>query len=447
MIYVDIIFLLTGAIICAFLSIFAVASIGEKKLRAAILSAVLLVIVYAVWFEGYFIYIPDPEILLYILIAITLLFALFFLPIGQTRSMEIGELSEKVDERDIIFAREEYLPGTEKYEKYYSEHPELKDKDDRIRNLPELLEPGGKYYNPELAVKIGAKFEIIENMLERVDGEANQLPVAVDRDKMTSEIKDLTRRLGADDVGIAELDPMFVYSHVGRGPDKWGAPINNNHNYVIAFTMEMDYDHVEQAPRLPITDETATQYLRGALISIHIAAFIRSLGYPARAHIAGSNYQIMLPPAACVAGLGEMGRLGYLITPKFGPRIRLGAVTTDLPLVPDKPVKFGVQDFCRICKKCAINCPSGAIPTGDKTDVRGVVKWQLDIERCFHYWRAAGSDCGLCMRVCPFSHPPTFTHNIVRAGIKRSSFARRVSLWGDDIFYGKNIIKSGTLIE
>ncbi len=147
----------------------------------------------------------------------------------------------------------------------------------------------------------------------------------------------------------------------------------------------------------------------------------------------------MLPPVAYDAGLGELGRFGYLISPKFGARTRLGAVTTEIPLVPDGPIQFGVQDFCRRCKKCAVNCPPGAIPADNRTVVRGVEKWQLDIEKCYRYWRVVGTDCGLCMRVCPFSHPDTLAHNILRSGIKRSSFARSVSVYGDDLFYGKKV--------
>jgi len=168
-----------------------------------------------------------------------------------------------------------------------------------------------------------------------------------------------------------------------------------------------------------------------------LAEYIRDMGYPARAHIAGSNYQIMLPPVAYDAGLGELGRHGYLISQRFGSRIRLGAVTTDLPLVPDRPIKFGVQDFCRICKKCADNCPSHAIPYEGKTNVRGMEKWQLNMEQCLRYWRIIGTDCGLCMKLCPFSHPRALLHDLVRAGIKRSDFARRISVIGDDLFYGK----------
>jgi len=168
-----------------------------------------------------------------------------------------------------------------------------------------------------------------------------------------------------------------------------------------------------------------------------LAKFIRDMGYPARAHISGSNYQIMLPPVGYDAGLGELGRMNYLISKKFDARIRLGAVTTDLPLIPDKPIYLGVQDFCEKCNKCAVNCPSGAIGKGEKNEIRGVEKWELNVEQCYRYWRILGTDCGLCMKVCPFSHPNNFVHNIIRMGIRNSAFARKVSVWGDDLIYGK----------
>jgi reductive dehalogenase len=284
---------------------------------------------------------------------------------------------------------------------------------------------------------VEAVFDRIGSLTTAVDGEVAPRQVAVNPEGITAEIKALITGWGADEVGVTRLDPMFVYSHVGRGPERWGTPIENRHAFAIAFTLEMDYACVEAAPELDITEETARKYLLGAEISIRLAAHIRSLGYPARAHIAGSNYQIMLPPVAVQAGLGELGRFGYLISPRFGARVRLGAVTTDLPLVPDKPVAFGAADFCEKCRKCAVNCPSGAIPTGKRTPVRGISKWPLKVEQCLYYWRLVGTDCGLCMKVCPFSHPPTLVHRLVRAGIRRSSFARQVSAWGDDLFYGK----------
>jgi reductive dehalogenase len=136
------------------------------------------------------------------------------------------------------------------------------------------------------------------------------------------------------------------------------------------------------------------------------------------------------------AGLGEVGRIGYLITKEFGPRLRLAAVTTDLPLVPDEPVDIGVEDFCGLCKKCAVCCPSQSIPAGDMAEVNGSLRWKLDEATCFDYWAKVGTDCGVCMRVCPWSHARSFPHRMIVWMVARNRTARRLFLVLDDIFYG-----------
>ena len=50
-------------------------------------------------------------------------------------------------------------------------------------------------------------------------------------------------------------------------------------------------------------------------------------------------------PIAIDAGLGELGRNGLLVTPKYGPRVRLAKILTNMPLVPDSPIRFGVTEF------------------------------------------------------------------------------------------------------
>lgn len=437
MIVIHLFYLLAGGAAALFLILFALCSLREGKARAAGLTALLLLAYLLLWLGGY-ILLPSSHILLSAAPSVLFIFALlFFGPWDRGRPLKVDEITEQVDERDVVFAREEYEPGTQNYYTYYELRPENKDADDKLRALPELLAPGGRYYEPARARHVGHLFRIIEDLTRRVDGEVAGHRKEADPVRITSNLKEAARRLGADDVGVTRLNRMYVYSHVGRGPEAWGAPIENRHAFALVFSLEMDYASVQAAPRLLITEETAVRYLQGALISISLAGYIRSLGWPARAHIAGSNYQVMLPPVAHDAGLGELGRMGYLISPHLGARVRLGCVTTDLPLIPDKPVSFGVQDFCEKCRKCAINCPSGAIPKGGKVRVRGVEKWPLQIEKCLHYWRTAGSDCGLCMKVCPYSHPPTLVHNVVRAGIRRSPLARTLSVWGDDLFYGK----------
>jgi ferredoxin len=107
-----------------------------------------------------------------------------------------------------------------------------------------------------------------------------------------------------------------------------------------------------------------------------LASYIRQLGWSARAHHA-TNYQIILPPVLVACGLGEMARVGKsCINPELGFRFPGAVVTTDLPLVPDGPIDFGLQDFCSKCKKCVRSCPSGAIGDGDP--VEGVSHAAID---------------------------------------------------------------------
>jgi len=254
----------------------------------------------------------------------------------------------------------------------------------------------------------------------------------------TRVIKNILRYLGSDICGVCELDPTYIYSHIGRGPEPYGSKIELKHKYAIVFAVEMDLAMIASSPKAPVIVETEKKYVEIAKVSIVVAGLIRRMGYDARAHIAGSNYQAILPPLGWRAGIGELGRLGVLITEKYGPRVRLGLITTDLPLTPDKPRTFGVQDFCKICKKCANNCPAQAIPNGEQRSENGTLRWILNREGCYRFWRKAGTDCAMCIYVCPYSKPQNWFHDSIRMLISRSSAAQKVSVWADDYFYGAN---------
>lgn len=416
---------------------FILTALFEREWRAATVAAILSLPACGGWFS-ILVWLPAyrPQIVLGTLVLSVISITLLLLPLGKQEGLRIGREQERVDERDTIFARARYRPGTAEYQDYYSRHPELKEADDRFRALPELGVPGGQYYDQLITPLSNISFELNQEIGHLVDGEVSPKRVKVTPAEMAGRIKGLARYLGAELVGITELDQAYVYSHVGRGLGRYGEEIELSHRYAIVIGVEMDWQMVHAAPAAPTLVESSFKYVEAAKIAIVLAKYIRALGYPARAHI-DANYRVMAVPLAWKAGLGELGRMGYLITPQFGPRVRLSVVTTDLPLKTDKPITFGVQDLCRRCKKCATNCPSGAIPQGDKTAVRGVEKWELDRERCYTLWRALGTDCALCMRVCPYSHPNSFVHNLVRLAIKRSIVARQLAVWLDDLFYGR----------
>jgi epoxyqueuosine reductase QueG len=138
------------------------------------------------------------------------------------------------------------------------------------------------------------------------------------------------------------------------------------------------------------------------------------------------------------AGLGELGRMGLLMTPKLGPRVRISVVTTDIPLLIDnRNAEYSVTDFCRMCKKCAVACPSKAISFEDKNEIDGVKRWQINSEACFSLWCTMGTDCGRCIAVCPYSHHDNLFHNFIRLGIKNSKVFRKFAVEMDDAIYGR----------
>lgn len=76
---------------------------------------------------------------------------------------------------------------------------------------------------------------------------------------------------------------------------------------------------------------------------------------------------ISLRHAAVEAGLGEIGLNRLLLTKRFGPRIRLGAVLTTAPLKPEQRFR---EKLCDNCGECIKACPAGAITEDGNVDVR-----------------------------------------------------------------------------
>jgi len=367
----------------------------------------------------------------YLLVPLVLL-----LPIDRKHQQLADHPSGKIDERDIMFSRMRYVPGTERYNKYYEVNPDKEIKDNKFREKPGLLQPGSSFYDPLFFNAADASFDAIKAFHPIVDGEVAKGKIELEPDQITAFIKKWAVKLGAKDVGVTVLKDYHKYSVIGRGKD-YGKEVELNHRFAIAFTVEMDKEMIDTAPQAPAILETSQQYLESGEVAVQVALMIRRLGYAARAHIDG-NYRVVCPLVAKDAGLGEIGRMGILMTPKQGPRVRISVVTTDIPLIEDhRKADPTMEDFCRICKKCADTCPSKAISFNDMEHIDGVKRWQINQEKCFTYWCQAGTDCGKCMAVCPYSHPDNLFHNIIRYGIRNNILFRKMAVWLDDVFYGR----------
>ena len=300
---------------------------------------------------------------------------------------------------------------------------------------------------------------------------------------LTNKVKKAATFFGADLVGVCKLDRRWVYSHTADAPSLMGRPmpggppggpggegmpkppfpmpeggmpegmpmpflkeqvIPEEYQYAIVMAFEMDYNLIKYFPTTLALVPTPMGYSRAAFTSMLLSEFIRGTGY--KAINCATNGVAVYPPLGLLAGLGELGRNGLLITPKFGPRVRLSPVFTNLPLVPDAPIEFGVTEFCNVCKKCAELCPSQSLSHGERTaeaiypsTSTGVLKWPINGETCVEYWMTGGGGCcARCIAVCPYNKVSSWPHRVARWFTDHVRWADPMYVKMDDwLGYGK----------
>ncbi|MDY0104467.1 MAG: 4Fe-4S dicluster domain-containing protein [Lentimicrobium sp.] len=407
----------------------------EKEKRAFGRSLLLMLLLPLPFLLAFYLEIHFIDILLCVLVITGLL--AFLIPLKTPSEITDAEPIIQHDERDTMFSRNELVPGSERYNNYYKKNPEKESLDMNFRKKPGLLSANSLYYNKKAFEAADASFAAVNLLHSRVDGPPAMEKQACNPKDATKNLLKKTKQLGALDVGFVSIKPYHFYNTKGRGED-YGKEIKSNHKFAIAFTVEMDREMVKPAPQASIVMESAKQYLNSGTIAVALAEHIRSMGYEARAHIDG-NYQLICPLVARDAGLGEIGRMGLLMTPKQGPRVRIAVVSTNLELIthtynPDN----SVLDFCMQCKKCANTCPSASIEFNEPQLREGIKRWKIISEKCYTFWCISGTDCGRCMAVCPYSHPEGGIHLFIRWGIKKSHLFRLFAAKMDDFFYGKH---------
>jgi ferredoxin len=371
---------------------------------------------------------------------------ILFLPLKGARSFIFYRPVKRIHEADVVLSRRLLVPGTEAYELYYKLHPEFRTADDLSRKSPGLLNNHARYFHEGTFSAGKANFEVVDFLGGLIHGPlpaknaSADLPiknkVQVDPDKTTRFISRWLKRTGAHSVGFTRLKEYHLYSHKGRGLYT-GKPIIREHEHAIAITVEMDHRMMQSAPLGTSVMESSEQYLQSGILALKLAAWIRELGYKATAHIDG-HYEVICPLVALDAGLGTIGRMGLLMTPQLGPRVRISVVTTNMPVsygrgVPDNTTLH----FCHLCKKCAKVCPSSAISDSPRENMEGLKRWKINSEKCYQYWTTSGTDCGRCIAACPYSHPNNLFHGFIRWAIKNNLLFRRLAIKLDDLFYGR----------
>ncbi len=242
--------------------------------------------------------------------------------------------------------------------------------------------------------------------------------------------------LGADAVGISRCPDWAYYSH-----NALGEPLAPYHENAISVIVDQGHETMEGASGDDwiACSQSMRAYLRFSLLGGVLAEQIRNLGYGARSHTVMDG-EVLQPPLLLLSGLGEVSRIGEVIlNPFLGPRLKSGVITTNMPLTHDKPIDFGLQNFCNNCNKCARECPSGAITAGPKTMFNGYEIWKSDSQRCTQYrlTQAAGAMCGRCMKTCPWNLEGLFAEAPFRwAATHMPGAARALAKLDDKLGHG-----------
>lgn len=225
----------------------------------------------------------------------------------------------------------------------------------------------------------------------------------------TAEVKGFAREAGADCAGVAGLEPF-------RGTlPSLSQNLIDDHAFALSIAVRLD-----DAVMSSITDHPTVEYaehyraVNGKLDAIagRIVSFIAGQGYHAVAVPASQILDetslvgaISHKAVARVAGVGWQGKSLLIVHPRFGPRIRLATVLTNMPLVPDQPIR----QRCGACAECSKACPAQAIRNVNAEDGYDSREQALSFERCaaqtlkFKGLPGIGARiCGVCVKACPF---------------------------------------------
>lgn len=269
-------------------------------------------------------------------------------------------------------------------------------------------------------------------------------PYTASPEEAAQTIKAAARYYGSALTGIAKLDRRHICSHEnsrteqGRKRLKYEIafedvddPLRDDSlgtmvipskcEYAIAVSVQMSLQALQCSPSGIGSAASSLGYSRIEYVVGALAEFIRGLGYTAIPSINDLGSSVA---TAVDAGLGELGRTNRLVSPEYGPNLRLGKVLTDMPVEIDGPIDFGLKEFCMVCMKCAEQCPSGCLSKEDEPSFKtrgewnnpGHEAWFEDAHLCLAYWTESTSGCSVCIGVCPFAKgDKTFIHEFVKA--------------------------------
>jgi len=225
----------------------------------------------------------------------------------------------------------------------------------------------------------------------------------------TDGIKDRVIKLGADLVGVANIEPLKQLKL--NPPD-----LLDPYNRAISIAVKLPGAILEQildrpTPAYSSAYQNANRILDE--IAVRTAASLEKDGYkslsiPASQILDWKNWYGAISHRAVgrMAGLGWLGKSLHLVNPQYGPRIRLVTILTEAWLTADNPI----ANRCGKCTKCQDACPAEAVKGVGTKDIYKTRNEALFLSRCAEklngeFARLPGvgaSICGICIKVCPY---------------------------------------------
>jgi len=185
------------------------------------------------------------------------------------------------------------------------------------------------------------------------------------------ELKEQIHAIGADLVGIAGVDSPLLREH-GEEPEKLlpGARslisigVALNQAAVCSGNLRLArYDTMCVYERINhVCMETIRILAKQGARAVSVPAYLPvDMGGESKGMKGDINHKTI----AAIAGLGGIGLSLLLVTPEFGPFIRLGTIVTDAALSSDQPLAENPCDLCGLCRDA---CPAKAIQEDGSLD-------------------------------------------------------------------------------
>lgn len=225
----------------------------------------------------------------------------------------------------------------------------------------------------------------------------------------TEKLKELSIAEGASLVGVADLAEFKKGWKVI--PDDLLTPYSAAISVAVPLNAEI-VDALVDSPTIAYARHYREINARLDGITAALVYWIKEQGFAAVA-VAASFItdevnlwgNVSHKAIARMAGIGWQGKSLLIVSPQYGPRIRLATVLTDMPLLPDTPFK----SRCGKCTECTKACPASAIKGVSANDRYKSRDEALHFSRCsdktleFKARDGIGARiCGVCVKVCPF---------------------------------------------